>query len=83
MKKLTTAVIVFLAVGLAMIIVGSILQGIQWQQNFDGTAFAQALNNVGYIVAMLSGVVLAGIGVASAIKGENCKAKDQDKEKKD
>ena len=83
MKKLTTAVIVFLAVGLAMILVGSILQGIQWQQNFDGTAFAQALNNVGYIVAMLSGVVLAGIGVASAIKGESSKAKDQDKEKKD
>ena len=85
MKKITTTVIVFLAVGLAMVLIGGILQGIQWGQtsSFDGQAFAEALNNIGYIVSMISGVVLAGIGVASAIKGDDCKSNDnQDKDKK-
>lgn len=84
MKKLITTVIIILAVGLAMILVGGILQGISWQTpDFDGTAFASALNNVGYIVAMLSGVVLAGLGVAYAIKYDGKeKENKEDKENK-
>lgn len=85
MKKLITAVIIILAVGLAMVLVGSILQGIDWTStpDFDGTAFASALNNVGYIVAMLSGVVLAGLGVAYAVKYDGKeKENKEDKENK-
>ncbi len=85
MKKLITAVIIILAVGLAMVLVGSILQGIDWTStpDFDGTAFASALVNVGYIVAMLSGVVLAGLGVAYAVRydGKEC-SKDKDSKEK-
>ena len=84
MKKLITTVIIILAVGLAMILVGGVLQCISWQtSDFDGTAFASALNNVGYIVAMLSGVVLAGLGVAYAVKYDGKeKENKEDKENK-
>lgn len=84
MKKLITTVIIILAVGLAMILVGGVLQGISWQtSDFDGRAFASALNNVGYIVAMLSGVVLAGLGVAYAVKYDGKeKENKEDKENK-
>lgn len=84
MKKLITTVIIILAVGLAMILVGGVLQGISWQtSDFDGTAFASVLNNVGYIVAMLSGVVLAGLGVAYAVKYDGKdKENKEDKENK-
>ena len=84
MKKLITAVIIILAVGLAMVLVGSILQGIDWTStpDFDGTAFASALVNVGYIVAMLSGVVLAGLGVAYAVRYDG-KERSKDKDSKE
>lgn len=80
MKKLFTTTIVILAVGLAMVLVGGILQGINWGVGFDGTALATALTSIGYIASMLSGVVLTGAGVAYAVKGD-CKPKDDDKDK--
>lgn len=84
MKKFLLTTIVVLSVGLAMILIGSILQGITWSTGFDGTSLAEALNNVGYIVAMLSGVVLAGVGVAYAVRGEdkNCPKDKENKEDK-
>lgn len=83
MKKLLTAAIVILSVGLAMILVGGVLQGVTWQGNFDGQFLADALSNVGYIVAMLSGVVLTAVGVASAIKGGCCDKDCKNQEKCD
>lgn len=80
MKKVLLATVIILSVGLAMVLVGSILQGITWSSGFDGTAFAQALNSIGYIVAMLSGVALTGLGISYAIKGDS---KDEKKEEKD
>ena len=71
MKKLITTAIVILSVGIAMILVGSILKGITWSADFNGADLASALNNIGYIAATLSGIVLAGLGVATAIKGCN------------
>ncbi len=82
MKKLITTTIVILAVGLAMVLVGSVLQGITWSSSFDGTTLASSLTTIGYIVAMLSGVVLTGLGVAYAIKGDCSKEEKDEKEKK-
>ena len=76
MKKFISTAVIILSVGLAMVLVGSILQGITWNGDFDGTNLAGALVNLGYIGTMLSGVVLAGLGVATAIKGES---KDENK----
>ncbi len=79
MKKCVNTAIIILAIGLAMILVGSILQGITWGNGFNGDTLADALNNIGYIAAMLSGVVLTGFGVATAVKGED-KTTDENKE---
>ena len=80
MKKFVTTAIVVLSISLALILVGSILQGITWGTGFNGTAFANALNNIGYIAAMLSGVVLTGFGVATAVKGNS---EEENKDNKD
>lgn len=79
MKKLITTAIVLLSVGLAMVLVGGILQGVDWASTgtYDGSFLAIALNNIGYIVATLSGIVLIAVGVASSIKCDKC-----DKEEK-
>ena len=69
MKKLTLTTIIILGIGLAMILVGAVLEGIvNWGTGFNGDALASALTTIGYIVAMLSGVVLTGMGIAYAIK---------------
>lgn len=81
MKKVIMTTIIILSIGLAMVLVGSILQGINWGTGFDGTELATALSNIGYIVAMLSGVVLTGLGVAYAVRGESNKDSDEKKEK--
>lgn len=81
MKKVIMTTIIIVSIGLAMVLVGSILQGINWGTGFDGTELATALSNIGYIVAMLSGVVLTGLGVAYAVRGENNKDSDEKKEK--
>ncbi len=78
--------IIILGVGVAMVLVGSILQGIVWNvTTFDGEAFALALNTLGYIVALLSGIVLTALGISYAIKGEkeDCQKEDKDSKKKD
>lgn len=82
MKKCVKTAIVILAVGLAMVLVGSILQGITWGNGFNGALLAAALNNIGYIAAMLSGVVLTGFGVAAAVHGED-KTTNEEKEDKE
>lgn len=83
MKKILMTTVIVLSVGLAMVLVGSILNGISWSSDFNGASFADALTSVGYIVAMLSGVVLTGLGVAYAVKTDckDCK-NDKDEEKK-
>jgi hypothetical protein len=81
MKKLMTSVIIILAVGLAMVLLGSLLQGVVWGAGFNGVNMANALVNLGYICAMLSGVVLTGLGVAKAVRHEDCDCKDKDKNK--
>ena len=81
MKKLLYSSIIIVSVGIAMIIIGSILNGINWQTtDFDGTSFAGALSSVGYIIATLSGVVLAGCGISFVLRQNDC---EKDKEKKD
>ena len=68
MKKVLILSTIILSVGLAMVLISSILQGVNWGGTFDGTAFSNALNDIGYIVSMLSGVVVTGAGVSFAIK---------------
>ena len=82
MKKLITTTVVILAIGIAMVVVGSVLKGVAWGTDFDGTQLATALSNIGYIVAALSGIVLTGVGIATAVKSTNSDDK-RDKEKKD
>ena len=89
MKKTMFTTLIIFSVGIALILVGSILQGISWGVGFDGTTFASALNNIGYIVTLLSGVVLMALGISTAIKGGcNCQddcacgCKDEKKESK-
>ncbi len=79
MKKFITTTIVILSVGLAMVLIGAILQGINWGTGFDGTSLASALNTIGYIVAMLSGVVLTGLGVAYAVRNDSKDDKEKNK----
>lgn len=80
MKKFILTTIVLLSVGLAMVLVGSVLQGINWStQDFNGDYLANALSTIGYLVAVLSGVVLTGLGVSTAILG-NCKKDESKKE---
>ncbi len=81
MKKTLTTTIIILAIGIAMIIVGSVLQGISWSADFDGTQLASALTTIGYITAALSGIVLTGFGIAHALKPE-CKEEDAEKKQK-
>ena len=87
MKKILMSTVIVLSVGLAMVLIGSILNGISWSSDFNGASFADALTSIGYIVAMLSGVVLTGLGVAYAVKtdckdcNKDCK-NDKDEEKK-
>ena len=78
MKKFIMTTVIFLAVGIAMIFIGSILQGVTWTMDFDGTHFAEALNNIGYLVATLSGVALTAGAVSCAVRGDNCENKDKD-----
>ncbi len=78
MKKFIMTTVIFLAVGLAMIFIGSILQGINWTMDFDGTHFAEALNNIGYLVSTLSGVALTAGAVSCAVRGDNCENKSKD-----
>ena len=83
MKKILMSTVIVLSVGLAMVLIGSILNGISWSSDFNGASFADALTSIGYIVAMLSGVVLTGAGIATAVKSNNCDSEDKtDKEKK-
>ena len=84
MKKILMSTVIVLSVVLAMVLIGSILNGISWSSDFNGASFADALTSIGYIVAMLSGVVLTGLGVAYAVKtdcNKDCK-NDKDEEKK-
>lgn len=85
MKKTMLTTTIILGVGVAMILVGSILQGIVWDPTvFDGEAFALALNTLGYIVALLSGIVLTALGISLAIRGEKeCVEEKKDEKKKD
>ena len=79
MKKFILTTIVLLSVGLAMVLVGSVLQGINWSTaDFNGDPLASALTTIGYLVAVLSGVVLTGLGVSTAILG-NCKKENEKK----
>lgn len=82
MKKLITTTIIILAIGIAMIVVGSVLKGITWSADFDGTQLASAFNNIGYIAAALSGVVLTGSGIATAVKSNNCSSEEKSNKEK-
>lgn len=80
MKKFIVTTIVLLSVGLAMVLLGSVLQGINWSTtDFNGDYLASALSTIGYLVAVLSGVVLTGLGVSTAILG-NCKKENEKKD---
>ena len=73
MKKFIITTIVLLSVGLAMVLVGSILQGVNWSTaDFNGDPFASALTTIGYLVAVLSGVVLTGLGECTNYNRLSC-----------
>lgn len=81
MKKLLTTLVVVLAVGLAMVLIGGVLNSVTWTADFDGTKLASALTTVGYIVSVITGVVLAGTGVAYAISTSKSEADKKDDKK--
>ena len=82
MKKTLTTPLVILAVGLAMVLLGSVLKGITWGSGFSGAELAIAFNNIGYIVSVLSGVVLAAVGISCAIKGDADNKDEKENNKK-
>lgn len=83
MKKFMTTAIVILSIGLAMVLTGSVLNGIAWAAGgFNGAELAKALVNIGYIATMLSGIVLTGLGVACAVRGEDKKEGKDNKDSK-
>ena len=74
MKKLTVTALIILSVALAMIIIGAILGGVSTLgagAKFDASGLIDALTTIGYVAAALSGIVLTGMGVATAIKGKD------------
>ena len=71
MKKIMTSALIVIAVAVAMVLLGSILKSIAWDGDFDGSVIGVALTDLGYIGAVLSGIVLTGVTVASAAKGED------------
>ena len=78
MKKLSVSASITLSIGLAMIIVGAVLRSI-WGlstaagSSFNATTLATAFESVGYVLAVISGVVLTAYFIVGAIKGENTK----------
>ena len=75
MSKLSTTAIIVLAIGLAMAIVGAVMQGINYTGDFNGQPLASVLREIGYIAAALSGIVLVASGVASAVRHGQVNAK--------
>ena len=74
MKKFIGTAIIILGISLAMVLIGSVLQGITIAgTGFDMQYLSKALVNVGYIAAVLSGIVLTGLGVAFAVKNDEGK----------
>ena len=76
-KKVTIATIVLLAVGLAMVVIGAVLGSVtslggvlSADKPFIATNISSALNTIGYLMAMLSGVVLAAVCVSGAFNKE-------------
>ncbi|MCL2522465.1 MAG: hypothetical protein FWE36_06360 [Erysipelotrichales bacterium] len=70
MKKYASTAIVILSVSLAMVFLGAVLTGVDWGTGFNGAPLADALLNIGYIGAILSGIVLTGIGVSAAVRSD-------------
>ena len=77
MKTNTKALVVVLFVGLAMAIVGSIFMGIA-PGDFNLIPLGMTLRDIGYITFALSGIVLTGLSVASAVSGEQKKHEKKD-----
>lgn len=82
MKRIVKISGIVMLVALAMIIVGSVLRGIAWDAEFDGSLMGVAFNNIGYIAFALSGVVLAGVGIVSTVGKDGCCNKDKNQENK-
>jgi len=70
MKKSASTAIIALCVSLAMVFLGAVLTGVNWGTGFNGAHLADVLVNLGYIGAILSGIVLTGIGVATAVRSD-------------
>ena len=74
MKKLKVTSLVTLSVGLALVTVGGVLRSINFDTSvFNPATLASAMFTVGYLMAVLSGVLLTGSAVVGAIKGGEAK----------
>ena len=72
MKKLVLTSTITLAVAVALIFVASVLRSIAFV-DFNPATLANAFYTIGYLVAVLSGVIITGCTCVSAVKGTDLK----------
>jgi len=78
MKKMPLPAIITLTIGLAMVITGAVLRSI-WglsagsNPSFNAVTLAIAFESIGYVLAVISGVVLTAFYIVGAVKGETTK----------
>jgi|GEM_PF-4177225 len=74
MKKLTLTSIIILAVGVSLVIAGAILASLNIDTgNFEPDSLAMAFWTLGYLGAIISAVILAGVTITSAVQGTQSK----------
>ena len=73
MKKLITSSTIAVSVGLVLVLVGGILRSITFDTAFNPATLANASFTIGYLIAVLSGVLLAGCSIVSVIQGGDAK----------
>ncbi|MCL2756442.1 MAG: hypothetical protein FWE45_05360 [Firmicutes bacterium] len=77
MKKLMLISLITLSVGIVLVLTAGILRSITFDlTTFNPTTLNNAFTTVGYLIAVLSGVVFTGLVIVSVIKagGESKKA---------
>ena len=73
MKINAKTIIVILVVGLATAVVGAILMGIAPSGDYNIQPLGSTLRDIGFITAVLCGIILTGLSVSGAVNGENQK----------
>ena len=74
MKKLVVSSAVILAVGLTLVLVAGILRSVTFDTTvFNPATLANAMSTIGYLVAALAGVILAGCACVTVARGGDAK----------